>query len=245
MTKPLHVLTWNIQAAIGTTQFSHYLTRAHHQLLDAPAKEARLSQLAAVMKGYDIVCIQEVDLGGRRAGFACQADRLAQLSGHDHIAKQENRTIPGISRHGNAILSRIPFAEIHDVKLPGRIKGRGALFATLDHPSQLLLASVHLSLGKADQALQLEEITKHVRGRAKFAIMGDMNCEGSSSELQHFAKAAQATAPRLSNPATYPSWRPKRDLDHILTSDRVKLSHYSVLHERLSDHLPVSGELTV
>lgn len=245
MTKPLNVLTWNIQAAIGTTQFSHYLTRVHHQLLNAPAKGARLTELAAVMKRYDIICIQEVDLGGRRAGYACQADHLAALSGHEHVAKQENRTIPGISRHGNAILSRIPFAEIHDVKLPGKVKGRGALFATLDHPSQLMLASVHLSLGKADQALQLEEIAKQVRGKSKFAIMGDLNCEGSSTQLQTFAKTAGAVPPKLSNPPTYPSWRPKRDLDHIITSDQVDLDHYTVLTERLSDHLPLSGQLSV
>ncbi|MGH1420686.1 MAG: endonuclease/exonuclease/phosphatase family protein [Hyphomonas sp.] len=245
MTKPLNVLTWNIQAAIGTTQFSHYLTRAHHQLLDAPAKGARLIELAAVMKPFDIICIQEVDLGGRRAGFACQADRIAALSGHDFVAKQENRTIPGISRHGNAILSRIPFAEIHDVKLPGKVRGRGALFATLDHPSELLLASVHLSLGKADQALQLEEVAKQVRGKSNFAIMGDLNCEGSSSQLQNFAKSADATLPKLSYPPTYPSWRPKRDLDHIITSHRVALNHHTVLPARLSDHLPVSAQLSV
>lgn len=245
MTQSLKVLTWNIQAAIGTTQFSHYFTRAHHQFLDAPVKRERLAEISRVLQDYDVCCIQEVDLGGRRSGFSCQVEQLAKLSGHAFIAKQENRTIPGISRHGNAILSRIPFEDVHDIKLPGKVKGRGALMARLEHPSKLTLGCVHLSLGKVDQTEQFNRIASHLPSGHPYAVMGDFNCEATATHFRDFLQKANACMKGRSQAPTYPSWHPKRDLDHVIVSRNVSLTHYEVLPERFSDHLPVSVKLSV
>lgn len=245
MTQSLKVLTWNIQAAIGTTQFSHYFTRAHHQIVDSPIKRERLTEIARILQDFDICCIQEVDLGGRRSGYACQVEQLAKLSGHKHIAKQENRTIPGISRHGNAILSKIPFLDTYDVKLPGKVKGRGALMAKLDHPSKLMLGCVHLSLGKADQAQQFDRIASRLAGNGNYAVMGDFNCEATATHFRDFLQSANACMKSRTQAPTYPSWLPKRDLDHVVVSKNVTLTHYEVLPERHSDHLPISAKLSV
>ena len=103
MTHSLQIMTWNIQAAIGMTKYSQYVTRAHHQVFNTSAKRSTLEKIAEIVSTHDVVCLQEVDLGGRRSGFTCQAEQIAALSGHSHVAVQRNRTIPGISLHGKPL----------------------------------------------------------------------------------------------------------------------------------------------
>jgi hypothetical protein len=42
---------------------------------------------------------------------------------------------------------------------------------------------------------------------------------------------------------TYPSWRPSRQLDHILLSRGLRTRKIEVLADRYSDHLPIVVEL--
>ncbi len=44
---------------------------------------------------------------------------------------------------------------------------------------------------------------------------------------------------------TYPSWRPKRNIDHILTTQSVKIRSVEVINESLSDHLPLAVEIQI
>jgi endonuclease/exonuclease/phosphatase family metal-dependent hydrolase len=39
---------------------------------------------------------------------------------------------------------------------------------------------------------------------------------------------------------TFPSWRPRRNLDHILVSEKLRILEARVLNYPLSDHLPLS-----
>jgi endonuclease/exonuclease/phosphatase family metal-dependent hydrolase len=243
MSHSLDILTWNIQAAIGTTRYSQYLTRAHHQVFNTSAKRSTLEKIAEIVRIYDVVCLQEVDLGGRRSGFSCQAEQIATLSGHSHVAVQRNRTIPGISQHGNAILSRYALSDIHDFKLPGRVKGRGCLIANVQVGRGISVANLHLSLGRDDQAQQLEAIGQHLPRKNPFLVVGDFNCTNSSTHLAAFAEANSAQIANHPQIPTFPSWRPQRDLDHIVYSDLVSLEHRRSLALQLSDHLPVSAEI--
>ena len=236
------LLTWNIQAGIGTGQYRDYLLRAHRQVVHTQAKTANLHAIADVMSDYDVVCLQEVDLGGRRAGYQCQATDLAGLSGLDHFAVQENRTIRGLSRHGNAIFSRWPLRNEHDIKLPGRLRGRGCLIATLDRDDAITVACLHLSLGLADQSRQLDCVASHLKPARRWVAMGDFNCRAHSAPMAAFCETSggHVTHPTT---ATYPSWKPSRDYDHIVAGQRVALSHYTARPVVRSDHLPVEATL--
>ena len=44
---------------------------------------------------------------------------------------------------------------------------------------------------------------------------------------------------------TFPSWRPERSIDHILVTPGLQVEHCRVLGHSLSDHLPISMELTL
>jgi endonuclease/exonuclease/phosphatase family metal-dependent hydrolase len=44
---------------------------------------------------------------------------------------------------------------------------------------------------------------------------------------------------------TFPSWRPYRNIDHILVTSSLKISNLQVIHHPLSDHLPIAMEIEV
>lgn len=236
----MHLLTWNIQAGIGTARFRDYLLHAHRQVIHTRSKTTALRRIASAIAPYDVVCLQEIDLGGRRAGFASQVDAIAEQSGHAHVAMQENRVIPGVSRHGNAIFSHWPLHLVCDLKLPGRVPGRGALIVDVAAPAPVRVACLHLSLGATAQLAQLDAIAEVLREAPVWAAMGDFNCGAHSASIRAFCQATGAAAP-LSSPATYPAWRPRRDFDHILSNS--PLTHYRAEPKRLSDHLAVSATI--
>jgi endonuclease/exonuclease/phosphatase family metal-dependent hydrolase len=238
------LLTWNIQAGIGTGRALDYVIHAHRQLIHTRAKTQTLIAIARIIAPYDVVCLQEIDLGGRRAGFRSQLDTLLAFSGHAHVAVQHNRTVPGISRHGNAILSRYPLDHVRDIKLPGRIGGRGALIADVLGPIRLTTACLHLSLGAAAQALQLAAIAERLRHAPAWVAMGDFNCTRTSAPLLGFCHATGAQAG--GEPcATYPAWRPVRDFDHIVAGPGVPVGPQAALSAQLSDHLAIAARVDV
>lgn len=238
----MNLLTWNIQAAIGTRRYRDYLLQAHRQLIHTPSKAAALHDVAQEIAPYDVVGLQEVDLGGRRAAYRSQLETIALASGHAHVAVQHNRTVPGVSRHGNAILSRWPLIEVRDLKLPGRLAGRGCLIVDVEGPTPLRVACLHLSLGRADQALQLAAVADALQGAPAWVAMGDFNCAARSGPLATFCDLTGGRLPSVS-PMTYPSWRPRRDYDHIVAGGEITLTHYRAEPARVSDHLPVAARV--
>lgn len=240
----MRILTWNIQAGIGTTKYSQYFTHAYRQLFDTASKRETLAQVAEIISPYDVVCLQEVDLGGRRAGFMSQAAHIAEMSGHVHFEVQENRKVRNISRHGNAILSRHRLSVVDDMKLPGKIQGRGALIARVEQADGFVVANTHLSLGPIDQATQLDAIAEALPEGGKWAVCGDLNLSAASAAFQQFLDNTGAYSPTVM-PLSFPSWRPRRDLDHIIAGPEMHLSDYRVVKTAKSDHLPVEAVLTV
>lgn len=240
----MNLLTWNIQAGIGTSRYRDYLLRAHLQLFHTPSKTVTLQNIAREIEPYDVVCLQEVDLGGRRAGYRSQVDEIALLSRHPHVAVQENRRVPGVSRHGNAILSHWPLTHVRDLKLPGRVAGRGCLVAEVEGKHAFRVACLHLSLGVSDRALQLEAVAQAMRGASAWAAMGDFNCGARSAPLEAFCEATGGQISR-SPPLTFPAWRPRRDYDHIVTGGEISISNYRSEPATFSDHLGVSARVAV
>jgi endonuclease/exonuclease/phosphatase family metal-dependent hydrolase len=46
-------------------------------------------------------------------------------------------------------------------------------------------------------------------------------------------------------PVTFPSWKPKLGLDHILATQHVEVHRLEALPHALSDHLPILAEVSV
>lgn len=246
MSQTFSLLTYNIQAGIGTQRAHHYVTQVYNQVLSTKAKTRNLREIGRFVSNFDVVCLQEVDLGGRRAGFVDQTETVRSASEHPHSVHQENRTVRTISRHGNAILSRFPIRDTEDLKLPGRIGGRGALIAELDMSPVTLIACVHLSLGVQDQMEQLEFLADHLNlpkyDRLRKIVCGDFNCSASSSPLQEFGNRTGLKCLTNTQHKTYPTWSPRAGFDHILSSESGADPKVCVEAAELSDHKAVSGE---
>ena len=69
----------------------------------------------------------------------------------------------------------VPLAVVEDLKLPGRLAGRGCLVADVRGATDLRVACLHLSLGQVDQTLQLSAIARLVADPRPWAVMGDFN----------------------------------------------------------------------
>ena len=245
MSENICVLSYNIQAGIGTTRAHQYVTRLHQQVISTKAKTRTLRNIGLFCAGFDVVCLQEVDLGGRRAGFENQVDVLKRASRLPHAAWQENRTVRRISRHGNAILSRARFVSCDDLKLPGKVGGRGALIVELDMEPQTVVVCAHLSLGLEDQTEQLEFLADRLSvpkwRAARKIVCGDLNCGAKSQPIQLFTERTRIRPLTTPQHKSYPSWSPRQALDHILSSESRPPQDVLVEDAAWSDHRPVSA----
>ena len=130
--------------------------------------------------------------------------------------------------------------------LPGRIPGRGALWVRFgDGDARLVLVVAHLSLGPKARKRQFGFLAELI-GREKHAVlMGDLNCTVHSEECRSLFHKTSLTAPREAPPSTYPSWRPRRAIDHILTTPSVRIEELWTLPHPVSDHLPLAARVSV
>ncbi len=239
----LRLLSYNIQSGLTTRKYSQYLTRSWKHLVPVPSRMANLDGIARILAEYDIVGLQEVDAGSLRSGFVNQVKYLADYAGFEYVFDQANRKIGMISQHGNAVLSRIRPAAITEHKLPGLIPGRGVLEIRFGADADALhVLILHMALGRRGRLRQIEFLTELVRDYRHVILMGDLNCGSDSPEM-----SVLLTTARLREPApglyTFPSWRPDRQLDHILVSPSIAVERVAVLNHAYSDHLPIAMEV--
>ncbi|SSY70623.1 endonuclease/exonuclease/phosphatase family protein [Alysiella crassa] len=233
----MKILSYNIQAAIASDSYLSYVSRLHRQVFPTPAKRDNLRHIAQYISPFDVVCLQEVDLGGFRNGYENQVNQFLAQTPFTHHVCQINRVVGKLSVHGNLILSKMPLRQVVNTHLPSRIKGRGMLAAAVQMPfGEMVVANVHLSLGAMDQFKQIRFIRETLKPYEHVCLMGDFNCPPEAEQL-HLLTDFDYT--RLEDTAhTYPSWKPSQTLDHIFVKGCLKgVAHVSQFSR--SDHLPV------
>ncbi len=241
----LRLLTYNIQAGLTTGKYSHYLTHSWKHLLPVPSRMENLEGIARILPHYDIVGLQEVDTGSLRSGFVNQVRYLAEQGGFAYVFDQSNRRIGLISQHSNAVLSRLRPSRIEEHRLPGVIPGRGVLRVCFGAgPDALHVFILHLALGRRGRLRQMSFLASLIRGYHHVIVMGDLNCRSDSREMALLLKSANLCEP-APGLHTFPSWRPTRQLDHILVSPSIQVENVTVLSHTFSDHLPIAMEVTV
>jgi endonuclease/exonuclease/phosphatase family metal-dependent hydrolase len=204
-----------------------------------------LDAMAEVMSGYDFVAVQEADAGSLRTRFVNQLEYLARRAGFAHLGHAVTRDLRPFARHALGFLSRLPPVRRHDHVLPGRIPGRRALSVHLGpEAGGLNLLIAHLSLGQADRRRQLDYLAQLVSHTTPTVLLGDLNCEAQVLR-EHDALVRKGFWIPHSSPATFPSWKPQRSLDHILTTPQVSVQRIESLPHRYSDHLPLGAEVSV
>lgn len=241
----LRLLSYNIQAGLSTSRYSHYLTNSWKQVLPVPSRMENLDGIGALIEGYDIVGVQEVDAGSLRSGFVNQAQYLAQVGHFRYVFDQPNRSIGRISQHSNGLFSHWRPSLVEDHKLPGVIPGRGALrvqFGEGDHVLNVFV--LHLALGKRGRLRQIDFLADLIAHYHHVIVMGDFNCRSDSEEMAFLMKRANLREPEPGL-KTFPSWKPDRQLDHILVSPTIEVIKVKALGDQFSDHLPIMMEVSV
>jgi endonuclease/exonuclease/phosphatase family metal-dependent hydrolase len=241
----LRLLSYNIQTGTTSSAYRHYFTHSWKHILPHPERIENLTHIAQMAATYDMVGLQEVDAGSLRSGFINQTEYLAHKAKFPFWYHQTTRRIGKLAQHSNGFLSRYRPTEVNDHKLPGTIPGRGALFLRFGGEEESLVVVVlHLALGRRARMRQLEYISEVASEYRHAIIMGDMNCRSDSEEIQTLLRNGN-----LSEPAhdlyTFPSWRPERNIDHILVSPTLNVQKVHVLNHTFSDHLPITMEVVL
>lgn len=266
--RPIKFLSFNIQAGLPSGGYADYVRNGIRQIVPA-ADHAHLDKIAAIVADYDVVMLQEVDCGSIRSGFVNQLDYLAQAAGFDFAHQQLNRDIGRFGQFSNGLLSRFTPMSIENHRLPG-IKGRGAIIARYSLPScpvgldddvvqlqsagqhkrprtsaeqSLVVVGLHLALGWRAREKQIAYVLELIEHEENVILMGDLNCCERSvtdtalgdSSLEHVNFGM----------GTFPSWAPRKCIDHIWVSSGLDVATVEVLPERLSDHRPLSAHVTL
>jgi endonuclease/exonuclease/phosphatase family metal-dependent hydrolase len=239
----LRVLSYNIQLGIAYTRYHHYLTRSWRHVLPFEGRQSNLDSIARFLDGFDIVALQEADAGSLRSDYINQVEYLAQRSGFANWYAQTNRHLGNIAKHSLGLLSRPRPCEVIGYRLPGRIPGRGVMLARYACESHsLLVGVVHLSLGQNARRQQLAYLARQVARHEHVILMGDFNCRVDSDEFQTLLASTHLCSPeRELN--TFPSWLPRRGLDHIVVTPALKVERTHVYDLAYSDHLPIALDL--
>ncbi len=182
----------------------------------------------------DVVGLNEV---WNLRGIWDQAQLIAELSEMCHAYVPNH--VRWIHALGNAVLTRGRIVGHHNAPLPGGLERRGALVAEIEVDSTpVTFVSTHLSLGKKHRAEQIAHLAETLPDDRPLVLAGDLNCQ--SRELGPLAERFSVVE---CPPATFPSVRPNRALDHIVFSRHWRLECIEALPSRASDHLPLLAEL--
>jgi len=240
MSQSLRLLSFNIQIGIATRHYRQYLWHGWKHLLHHPRRFDNLDRIAALMRDYDLVGIQETDAGSARSGFVNLTRYLAEAGGFPCWSERINRRIGRMARHSLGVLSRFQPVAVVEHRLPGPISGRGALEVRYGQGTVgLVLLVVHLALSRRVRLQQIDFLCTLVNRHRHVIVMGDMNCTRGSAEMNRLLLTTRLEDP-LPDLPTWPSWKPRRDLDHILLTPELRMEQVEVLDFPLSDHLPLA-----
>ena len=237
--RELNLLSYNVQAGIHSRQYSDYLTNSWKHVLPHPERLANLARIGQLLRQFDVVGLQEVDAGSLRSSYVDQIHYLASQGAFPHWYRQVNRNLGPFAQHSNGLLCRLRPLRVIDHRLPG-LPGRGAVVAEfpLTDGEVLAIGIVHLALGWRARRRQLDYLTALARDYPYLVLMGDFNCGCDSKGLRNMVRSSRMRGLDCEL-KTFPSWRPRHNLDHILVSRPLNVVMAAVVDYALSDHLPI------
>jgi endonuclease/exonuclease/phosphatase family metal-dependent hydrolase len=239
----LRLLSYNIQTGIATSRFRHYLTHSWRHVLPCSKRLDNLDRIALAIQQFDIVGLQEADGGSIRSGFINLTEYLALQARFPWWYDQTNRDLGKFAQHSLGILSHFVPSDITELRLPGMIPGRGALAIKYGYGVDTLLVVIaHLSLGRRARLRQLAYLAEVIEHERHVVFMGDLNCECDSLEMNWMQARTGLYEPTCQH-GTFPSWRPQRQIDHILVSPSLRVHGIDVVNVSISDHLPIAMEV--
>jgi len=196
----------------------------------------------------DVIGLVEVDEGSYRSRKRNQADLVAGALGHYHVyeSKYEDgslaRRLPLLNKQGNAFLTR---DSITNERFHFFDKGVKRLVIELELDNVVIFL-VHLALSFRVRHHQLSDLYALVRGTEKpHIVAGDFNALWGDNEMDLFVAATGLTTANAEGRPSFPSWKPKRQLDFVLHCSRIRPGKFWMPDVTYSDHLPLVFDFEV
>lgn len=243
----MRFLLYNIRYGTGVARGFHFPVPYQGYLRRTTRQLDYITEFIKSLRP-DIVGLIEADAGSFRMRRGNQVELIAEALGHYHayqskygVASRAAR-LPLLRKQVNALLTReaIQAERFHYFR-----SGVKRLIIELElHGLTLFL--VHLSIRYKTRHEQLRALSRIVRQRSSPCIVaGDFNIFRGPAELEPLLTLAGLKLPEASDLMTYPSWRPRRQLDFILHSPEVWVQSYFAPAVMFSDHLPVVCDFEV
>jgi endonuclease/exonuclease/phosphatase family metal-dependent hydrolase len=238
----------------------------HGEGIDGKFDLARIAKVMLAEKP-DIIAVQEVDQGTRRASGVDQPAELARVTGMKAVFGR-NIDFEG-GGYGTLVLTNLPIRSHESVKLKSfyaptneNPEQRGVQVLELggeDEP-RLWFLCTHLDYRPPEEermasAVTINELIKK-RGGDLAILAGDLNALPDSGPIHEFAKewkiagpvvnAAGAAAKNSQPILTFPSDKPDRWIDYVMCrpADHWEVVEVRVLDEPVaSDHRPLLAVL--
>lgn len=252
----------------GTFNLLHGLAVAAGEVREGDLRQG-IASLSA-----DVLAMQEVDRGQPRSHKADQAavaadaldarwwrfaPTLTGTPGLDTASPANPLSDPTGPAYGVALVSRLPVLSWHarsfpaaPLRLPLQVAGQRGLTLVPDQPRVVLaavligpdgpftVAAAHLSFVPGWNVRQLRATIRWLATMPPpRLLLGDLNLPGSLPRMiSHWAQLARV--------ATYPSWRPRVQWDHVLAQgvDRGAVRTVTVRRLGISDHAALSVDVT-
>lgn len=241
----LSLVSYNIQVGIRTQSRAQNFRQSWRHFMPGSAGNIHLMPIARILRGHDLVAIQEADSGSFRTRSVNLLRFLADRADYPHWHIHGHRSLWPWANHGMGILSRYSLNAASTHALPGRIPGRAAVIYRLGStPQNITIVITHLALGKQDRYRQLQRIQELVGDAKHVVLMGDLNCETQELKQHPWFRKAGFQPPAEDLPS-YPSWQPQRQIDHILTTPGLPILSARVIPFCWSDHLPIHIEIAL
>jgi endonuclease/exonuclease/phosphatase family metal-dependent hydrolase len=246
-TNNLRLLLYNIRYATGTGPAFHLPLPGAGYLRSNPRV---LADLTAYIKSEDpdLVGLVEVDTGSIRSGMLNQAEHVARSLGHytahqcKYGAGSLNMLLPVVRKQGNALLAapRVADARFHYFDT-----GIKRLIIELELDSVCVFL-VHLSLKYRHRQYQLRSLHDLIVQSSKPVIVaGDFNTFWGTHEIYLFMRASGLRSANVNGLPSYPSRKPRAELDFILVSEGIEVQDLRVPDVRFSDHRPLICDFTI
>jgi endonuclease/exonuclease/phosphatase family metal-dependent hydrolase len=247
------VLTWKTPQPVIPTGSERTVRVMSYNLHNGFNTDGRLDleALAQVIEesGADIIGLQEVSRGWVINGS------VDMLSWFSHRLKMPVVSGPTEGQlWGNAILSRLPIVDSESVPLPSEslLLRRGYTVAEIDMGRETVrLINTHLHHIGEDSEMRQQQVPGLIKawnGEQRTVIMGDLNAEPESPEMQMLYDAGLVDISAVIGPTpryTFDSTDPYQQIDYIWTSGDLGATDFVIPQSTASDHLGVVATLVL
>jgi endonuclease/exonuclease/phosphatase family metal-dependent hydrolase len=243
----MRLLLYNIRYGAGAGTAFHVPVPFAGYLRNTTANLERITDFIRG-KQPDVVALVEVDSGSFRSNRRNQAERIAQALGHYMVFENKYGEcswigrLPIFRKQANAFLTK---NEVYSPRFHYFNQGIKRLVIELEF-EDLTIFLVHLSLKFRHRHRQLTDLYELLKPLSKPVIVaGDFNPLWGDHEMELFMAATGLINANRQHIPSYPSWMPRRQLDFILHSEHIRVTHLEVPNVVYSDHLPLICDLEV